>query len=104
MNRFDSMFQADLDFFLFDFGREHRIGDKTIRGVIDTDTSLENPGSIKDPYFGLTKNKIRIFAKTEDLPKPEVNASLAVDGSFHRVISVSDEAGMLVIICEENNE
>ena len=61
-------------------------------------------GLMSEPYYGISTNQLRIFVKKGDIPTPEVNQNLSVDGSFHRVAAISDEVGMLVITCEENNE
>lgn len=105
MNDYDAMFYADIDStFLRDFGKEHRIGSRKVRCVIDTNVGTPNPGLMSEPYYGLSTNQLRIFVKKGDIPTPEVNQNLSVDGSFHRVAAISDEVGMLVITCEENNE
>ena len=105
MNDYDAMFDADIDgTFLRDFGKQHRIGSRIVRCIIDKNVGTPNPGLMSEPYYGLSTNQMLIFVKKGDIPTPEVNQNLSVDGSFHRVAAVSREVGMLVIRCEENNE
>lgn len=105
MNDYDAMFHADIgSTFLRDFGKKHRIGARVVRCIIDTNVGTPNPGLMSEPYYGLSTNQLRIYVKKRDIPTPEVNQNLSVDGSFHRVVAISDEDGMLVITCEENNE
>lgn len=105
MNDLDRMFEEDIhDVFLADFGKMHRIGSRIVRCVIDTNVGTPNPGPMSEPHYGLSTNQLRIFVKEGDIPTPEINQNLSVDGSFHRVASISQEDGMLVITCEENNE
>ena len=104
MSNYDSMFAAEIEIFLGTFGRERRIGSRIARCVIDRDLEIQNAGRVSEPFYGLSSNQIRIYARIGDVDTPEVNQTLSVDGTFHRVASVSDEHGMLVITCEENNE
>ena len=79
MNDYDAMFQADIDStFLRDFGKEHRIGSRNVRCVIDTNVGIPNPGLMSEPYYGLSTNKLRIFVKKGDIPTPEVNQNFTV--------------------------
>ena len=89
---------------LEEFAEEHTIANKKVPCVIDRNFDSENSGTISDPYYGLYKNTLTIYVDAKAIRKPEVDESLTIDGSFHKVLSVSEEQGMLVIIVSENNE
>ena len=105
MNDLDQMFEQDIhSVFLSDFSQMHKIGLKTVKCVIDKNIDSENHGRVVEPIYGIYKNTLTVYVKTGEIRKPEADETLSVDGSFHRVLSVSDEQGMLVIVLEENEE
>ena len=102
------MVQRDIDDIflnLEEYADIHEINGREIKCVIDTDL-VEKYGDKADSYrFGIMTNQVRIFVKASDMvPAPVQDQLLVIDGSHHRVDSVSSEMGVLVIIATEVNE
>ncbi|GAB1826802.1 hypothetical protein [Turicimonas sp. TL08] len=99
MDDLDRMFDEDIhDVFLADFGKKHRIGSKNVKCHIDKASWTENMNR------GIFESTLEIYVKEGEIRTPEVDETLSIDGSFHRVLAVSFEQGMLVISARENNE
>lgn len=108
LSPFKRLVESDIkDVFInFDeFADWHDINDEPILCVIDTDL-VEKYGDKADSYrFGVMTNQVRIFVKASDMvPAPVQDQLLVIDGSHHRVDSVSSEMGVLVILATEVNE
>ena len=99
MNDLDCMFEEDIhDVFLADFGKMHRIGSQNVKCHIDKSSWSENMNR------GIFESTLEIYVKEGEIRTPEVDETLSIDGSFHQVLAVSFEQGMLIISVREHKE
>lgn len=108
MKNFREMVQRDIDDVFLNLEEHadiHKINGREIKCVIDTYKD-EKYGDKADSYrFGVMTNQVRIFVKASDMvPAPVQDQLLVIDGSHHRVDSVSSEMGVLEILATEVNE
>lgn len=86
-----------------EFAEEHMLGREQtlVKCVIDRDMTAEAELN----RYGVFVNTLTIYVPTNALPEAPVEGELfRVDGSSHLVRSVSDEAGVLVIVCEASEQ
>lgn len=92
---FMDMVASDLEIFLADFGKEHRIEGKTIVAVFDEHALRERQGGAE---LGVAESSLMLFAKVADLPKQRAPGSnLNVDGVEYIVDDWTPEDGMASI-------
>lgn len=92
---FLAMVAADLNLFLADFGREHRIEGKAVMSIFDEHALKERQGGAE---LGVAESSIMLYAKVDDLPKQRVPGSnLNVDGVEYTVDDWSTDDGMATI-------
>lgn len=85
-----------------EFADWHEINGEQILCVIDTDVTQKFD---EQSRIGIMTNQIRLFIQDTDLiPAPVQGELISVDGSHHRVDSVSVEDGVLVVLATAVNE
>ena len=58
----------------------------------------------EDSYLGVFVNQLTIYVEVGVIETPVEGELLNVDGAIHRVTSVSNEGGVLVIVTEANDQ
>ena len=88
---------------LDEFADYHEINGERIPCVLDKDVTGEAPKAKGNVTMeGVFVNSVTIYVAENALKtRPVEGERLDVDGSLHIVSSVSDEAGMWVIVAEE---
>lgn len=87
-----------------EFAYRHDLNGKEILCIIDKDITSETEARNRD-IEGVFLNTLTIYVESSDLQhRPVQGELLKVDGSFHLVKSVSDEDGILAIVCVENEQ
>lgn len=104
MSAFKDFVRSDVKsvFINFDeFASNHSLNGVNTLCVIDRD--LTQAASSENE--GVFLNNLTIYIDNLDIANRPVEGELfKVDGSFHLVKSVSDEEGILVIVCEANEQ
>lgn len=88
---------------LDEFADYHEINGEQVTCVIDKDVTGEAPTAKGNVTIeGVFVNSVTVYVAENALrARPVEGERLEVDGSLHIVRSVSDEAGMWVIVAEE---
>lgn len=87
-----------------EFASWHNLNGKDVLCIIDKDITSEMEARNRD-IEGVFLNTLTIYVEDVDLkPRPVQGELLKVDRSFHLVKSVSDEDGVLAIVCVENEQ
>lgn len=108
MTSFREMIRKDIDEIFLnpeEFADYHDINGQRVKCVMDTDVTRQFGRDGTERRLGVMNNQIRIFIKISDMvPAPVQDQLLVVDGSHHRVDSVSVEDGVLVVLATAVNE
>lgn len=106
MSAFKDAVAADVDAVFInedEFAEVHTLGRSRtpVRCIIDKDVTAE----AELERYGVFTNTLTIHVPSDALPEVPVEGErFSVDDSLHVVLSVSNEAGVLVITCEANGQ
>ncbi len=104
MSAFKDFVAADVkDVFINpeEFAEEHEIGHELVPCILD---KIITQAHDEDSYLGVFVNQLTIYVEVGLIETPVEGSLLNVDGSIHRVKSVSNEGGVLVIVTEANDQ
>lgn len=101
---YKSQFKADVGSVFLDpniFAEWHDIDGLRVKALLDkVMTQDDGPGRV-----GVFINQLRVYVRTEDIqPVPVEDEIISIDGFEYYVRSVSDEDGVLVILCEKASQ
>lgn len=101
---YKSQFKADVDSVFLDpsiFADWHDIDGLRVKALLDK-VMTQDDGSGR---VGVFINQLRVYVRTEDIqPVPVEDEIISIDGFEYYVRSVSDEDGVLVILCEKASQ
>jgi hypothetical protein len=107
MSRFKDAIERDVRNVFIDedyFAERHRLGPDGVEVPCIIDKEIIAGGTFGNRE-GVFSNTLTIYVPDSCLPEVPVEGQpFSVDGSFHVVRSVSAEVGVLVIVCEVNEE
>ena len=86
-----------------EFSDVHSIDGKEIVCQVDTDVIDSKTGTVASPLYGVFLNTITLYVSSEDIDRPVEGQLLHLDNNTLTVRRVKDEAGVFVIVLEENN-
>ena len=101
---YKSQFKSDVDAVFLDadiFADWHEINGLRIKALLDkVMTQNDGPGRV-----GVFINQLRVYVRSEDIkPVPVEDEIISIDGFEYYVRSISDEDGVLVILCEKASQ
>ena len=86
---------------LDEFAEEHEIGYEVVPCILD---KIITQGNSDTAMLGVFVNQLTIYVEVGLIETPVEGELLNVDGAMHLVKSVSNEAGVLVIVAEANEQ
>ena len=100
MSAFKDFLKSDLDIFinLDEFADYHKINDKEIKCIMDSDIFDERSTTKSDARSGgVYEDSISLFVKMEDIEKQSISEILTVDGEDYKVIKVTESEKLFEI-------
>lgn len=101
---YKKQFKADVSKTFLDpriFAEWHEIQGRRIVALLDVIQTQDDDGY----RIGVFINQLRVYVRTEDIqPVPVEDEIISIDGFEYYVRSVSDEDGVLVILCEKASQ
>ena len=86
---------------LDEFAEEHEIGHEVVPCILD---KIITQAHDEDSYRGVFVKQLTFYVEVGVIETPVEGELLNVDGAIHRVTSVSNEGGVLVIVTEANDQ